>query len=141
VRRPAAKFKVGQIPCKGINMEDRVTQVIQDSTKLATVMFDEYSHKHQWLSQYVSLGNYKLFYTGNLVCDCGEIVWRDEMESIMNIASSLPKIRLFGLRGNSLFVKSAQQSVQWIGYWFAFLSFCAGVGAGWVMCLAYIANR
>lgn len=38
-------------------------------------------------------------------------------------------------------LQSAQQSVQRIGYWFAFLSFCAGVGAGWVMSLAYIANR
>lgn len=118
-------------------MEDRVTQIIQDSAKLTADMFDAYSHRHQWLSQYVSFGNSKLFYTGNLVCDCGAIVWRDEMETIMNIASTLPQIRLFGLRGNSPSIKSAQHCVQ-----------LTASGAGWherlgkyLICLGFrIAN-
>lgn len=38
-------------------------------------------------------------------------------------------------------MQSAEHSVQRIIYWLIFLSFCAGVGGGWVMYLAYIANR
>ena len=38
-------------------------------------------------------------------------------------------------------IEHAQQSVRRIGYWFAFLSFCAGVGSGWLMCLVHLANR
>jgi hypothetical protein len=38
-------------------------------------------------------------------------------------------------------IEHAQQSVQRIGGWFAFLSFCVGVGSGWLMCLVHLAKR
>ena len=37
--------------------------------------------------------------------------------------------------------QSFQQSVQRIDYWFAFFSFLAGLGAGYLMCILSTINR
>ena len=38
-------------------------------------------------------------------------------------------------------LESVQHSVQRIDYWFAFMSFLAGLGAGYLMCILSTINR
>lgn len=69
-----------------------------------------------------------------------EIKIEIEPESYAEVYGKLMELFKMAEKIDSV-MQSVQQSVQRIGYWFAFLSFCAGVGAGWLMCLTYIANR
>lgn len=57
------------------------------------------NHIHLWKSEVVEdlIGN--LVFTGNLVCSCGEIIWRDEVVAIINMCKTDERFRLFSLRG------------------------------------------